>query len=94
MPSSFLASPAGRLEESDERKDLPNVGPVPAECLRRAGIMTAEQFLALGDTEAFGRLILVSPEDACTHIRLALASAVRGIRWHVLPEELTKRLSR
>lgn len=79
---------------SENLEDLPNIGPVLAERLRRAGIMTAEQLLALGDAEAFGRLILVSPEDACTHTRLALAGAARGIRWHSLPDELRRELTR
>jgi TfoX C-terminal domain len=62
--------------------------------LRRADIMTAEQFLALGDAEAFARLVRVSPEDACAHTRLALAGAARGVRWHGLPPELRSELAR
>lgn len=40
-----------------------------------------EELEALGDTEAFSRLCAQYPEDACTHTRLALAGAVRGVRW-------------
>lgn len=79
-------------------EDLPNIGPVLADRLRRAGIMTPAQFAALGDTAAFARLVATYPEEACTHTRLALAGAARGVRWHSLaPElrrELTKGLSR
>jgi DNA transformation protein len=73
-------------------EDLPNIGPALAGRLPAAGIMTAEEFLALGDEECFARLVQVSPEDACSHTRLALAGATRGIRWHALPSELRRQL--
>jgi DNA transformation protein len=47
----------------------------------------------LGDTAAFGRLRATLPEDACMHTRLALAGAVRGVRWHALDEALRAKLT-
>jgi len=78
---------------SDRLEDLPNVGKVLADRLRRAGIMTAEQFYAAGDDGAFARLVAVYPEEACTHTRLALAGAARGVRWRGLPQALRKELT-
>ncbi len=75
-------------------EDLPYVGPVLADRLRRAGIMTPEQFAEVGDAVAFTRLVATYREEACTHTRLALAGAARGVRWHTLPADLRRKLSR
>jgi len=75
-------------------EDLPNIGPVLAQRLRKAGIMTPEQFRAAGDAGAFAQLVATYPADACTHTRLALAGAARGIRWHSLPADLRAELSK
>lgn len=74
-------------------EDLPNIGKVLAGRLRAAGIATPEQLIRLGDAAAFVRLRTDLPEDACTHTRLALAGAVRGVRWHALDAELRARLA-
>ena len=78
---------------SSRLEDLPNIGPVLADRLRRAGIMTAAQFAELGDAAAFGQLVATYPEEACTHTRLALAGAARGVRWHGLPEVVRRELT-
>jgi len=72
---------------------LPNIGKVLAERLRKAGIETDTQLKKIGDTKAFVRLRAELPDDACVHTRLALAGAVRGIRWHDLDEGLRKTLA-
>ena len=72
----------------------PNIGKVLAGRLRAAGITTREQLEKLGDEAAFGRLRAELPDDACTHTRLALAGAVRNIRWHDLDEKLRAELTR
>lgn len=74
-------------------ESLPNIGGVLAGRLRAGGIETAEALLRLGDTKAFARIRRALPEDACTHTRLALAGAVRGIRWHDLNAALRKQLA-
>ena len=73
---------------------LPNIGRVLAGRLRGAGVATAEQLRAIGDSEAFLRIRAELPDDACTHTRLALAGAVRGIRWHGLDPALRAALTR
>ena len=71
----------------------PNIGKVLGGRLRHVGIATREDLEQLGDTAAFAKLVQTYPEDACTHTRLALAGAVRGIRWHDLDESLRKELA-
>jgi DNA transformation protein len=81
-----------------EIEDTPNIGKVLGKRLRTVGIDTREKLETMGDADAFLRLCARFPEDACVHTRLALAGAVRGIRWHDLPEdvqaEVTRALSR
>jgi DNA transformation protein len=62
-----------------------NIGPVLADRLSAIGITTLEDLQAAGDSAIFGQLSTRFPEEACVHTRLALAGAVRGIRWHHLP---------
>ena len=74
-------------------QDLPNIGDVLAGRLRGEGIGTAEALLKLGDTKAFAKIRAGLPDDACTHTRLALAGAVRGVRWHSLDKPLREKLT-
>lgn len=73
-------------------EDMPNIGAVLAGRLRAAGIADQAALLRLGDAAAFARIRAGLPEDACTHTRLALAGAVRGVRWHSLDKALRERL--
>jgi DNA transformation protein len=72
---------------------LPNIGGVLAGRFRAAGIGTAEALVKLGDAKAFARIRVDLPEDACTHARLALAGAMRGVRWHGLDKSLREELA-
>jgi DNA transformation protein len=72
---------------------LPNIGKVLADRLRAAGIADAEALKKLGDGAAFLRIRADLPENACTHTRLALAGAVRGVRWHALDKGLREKLA-
>lgn len=74
-------------------ESLPNIGEVLAGRLRDAGIGSVEALLKLGDEKAFAKIRAGLPDDACTHTRLALAGAVRGVRWHSLDQDLRKRLA-
>jgi DNA transformation protein and related proteins len=74
-------------------EDMPNIGKVLADRLRQAGIATEAELMMLGDAQAFLRVRADLPEDACTHTRLALAGAVRGVRWHSLDKDLRERLA-
>jgi DNA transformation protein len=73
---------------------LPNIGKVLAARLRAAGIETDAELLRLGDAAAFRRIRAALPADACTHTRLALAGAARGVRWHDLDAGLRAKLTR
>jgi DNA transformation protein and related proteins len=72
---------------------LPNIGKVLAERLKKAGIETDAQLKTLGDAKAFLRLRAELPDDACVHTRLALAGAVRGVRWHDVDDDLRRTLA-
>lgn len=72
---------------------LPNIGKVLAGRLRAAGVADAAALKTLGDGAAFLRIRAGLPEAACTHTRLALAGAVRGVRWHALDEALREKLA-
>ena len=78
---------------SDKLEDLPNIGEVLAGRLRTAGITTPAQLQRLGGAAAFRRIRNELPEDACTHTRLALAGAIRGVRWHGLDADLRAKLT-
>ena len=58
---------------------LPNVGPVLAENLRKIGIDRPEQLRELGAKEAWLRIRLQVDGGACLHQLQALEGAVEGI---------------
>jgi DNA transformation protein len=72
----------------------PNIGKVLGKRLRAVGIDTREKLEATGDADAFLRLCAAFPEDACVHTRLALAGAVRGLRWMTLPKSVQAEATR
>ena len=71
-----------------------NIGKELGKRLRSVGIASQEELLRLGDDAAFGKLTARFADDACTHTRLALAGAVRGVRWHGLDEDLRAALTK
>lgn len=77
-----------------EIEEAPNVGPVLGRRLRKVGIDTREKLEKMGDADAFLRLCAEFPEDACVHTRLALAGAVRGVRWMSLPQKVQAEVTR
>ncbi len=70
---------------------LPNIGKTLAERLEAEGITTAEDLKSLGSFEVFKRLRKSDP-GACYSMFCALEGAVRGIRWHQLPESVKVQL--
>lgn len=66
--------------------DLPNIGRAVEEQLIAAGIETEEQLRALGSRQAWLKLKTMDP-SACYNRLCALEGAIRGIRWHDLPEQ-------
>lgn len=71
--------------------DLPNIGRVLAQALAQAGIDTPEALRQLGAKEAFIRLRAQDP-TVCLSKLQALEGAVRGVRWHALPQEVKDEL--
>ncbi len=74
-------------------QSLPNIGRKLEEILIRAGIESREDLDRLGSRRAFIQIRAIDP-DACLTKLYALEGAVRRVRWHSLPEEVRKELSR
>ena len=70
-----------------ELTDLPNIGPVLAENLRRVGITSAEELRSVGACEAWLRIRAQVDPGACFHQLTALAGAELGVRKAALPPE-------
>lgn len=73
-------------------EDAVNVGPVLAGELGAAGVTTLEELHELGYLEAWKRLREKSP-TRCVNSCLALAGAVKGVRWMKLPGAERARVS-
>ena len=70
-----------------ELTDLPNIGPVLTENLRRVGVTSAEDLRAVGAWEAWLRVCAQIDSGACFHQLTALAGAELGIPKKELPPE-------
>jgi len=70
---------------------LPNIADKLASQLADAGIETAKQLQVVGSKEAWLRILAADP-SACYMRLCALEGAIRGIRWHHLPDEVKKDL--
>ena len=68
--------------------DLPNISGVIAADLQKAGVLTAEELKRIGSKDAFVRIRIHSDSGACLNKLCALEGAIRGIRWHFLPDEI------
>jgi DNA transformation protein len=69
-----------------ELTDLPNVGAVLAERLRRAGIGTPADLRKAGSVRALLRVRRAMVGDKpCVSMLCALEGAIRGVRWHEIP---------
>lgn len=62
-----------------ELTDLPNVGPVLAENLKKIGVETPEALREIGAEEAWLRIRLNVDSGACLHQFQALAGAAAGV---------------
>ena len=72
--------------------ELPNIGIVLAQKLTEVDINTPDELISTGSENAFIRIRTVDPE-ACIHKLYALEGAVRGIRWHYLPQDRKEELT-
>lgn len=75
-----------------ELTDLPNISKVNAQKLRDAGITTPEELRALGSKEALVRVRMESDPGACLSMLYGLEGAIRGVRWHSLPDDVKEEL--
>ena len=70
-----------------ELTDLPNIGPVLADNLRRVEITTPEELHSIGACQAWLRIRTRVDSGACFHHLTALAGAEAGIPKKELPPE-------
>ena len=70
-----------------ELTELPHIGPVLAEDLRRVDINSAEELRAAGACEAWLRIRTQVDSGACFHQLAALAGAELGVRKTALTAE-------
>lgn len=75
-----------------ELTDLPNISKVNAQKLRDAGITTPKELRALGSKEALVRVRMKSDPGACLSMLYGLEGAIRGVRWHSLPDDVKEEL--
>lgn len=72
-------------------KDIPNIGPVLAGNLEKAGVAGPAQLRELGAEAAFLRIRAQVDPTACLHQLEALAGAVEGVKKSLLsPERKTE----
>jgi DNA transformation protein len=79
---------AKNSNQTEELTDLPNIGTVLADTLRRVGIQTPADLKAAGSVEALLRIRRQIVDDkACANKLYALEGAIRGVRWHDIPQD-------
>ena len=71
----------------EKLSDLPNIGPVAVENLRKVGIETPEQLRAVGAEEAWLRIRTQVDDGACLHMLQGLKGAELGIKKSLLSAE-------
>ncbi len=74
-----------------ELSKLPNIGAVLKQQLNDVGIQTAEDLLKIGSRDAWLRIQAMDP-SACYNRLCGLEGAIRGIRWHDLPDQVKAEL--
>ena len=76
----------------DTLSNLPNVGKVLEENLRKIGIETPEQLQSMGAEEAFIRIRAGVDPGACLHMLYGLQGAIDGLPDKLLPVETKQKL--
>ena len=71
----------------EQWKNTPNIGPVLAKHLEKAGVTAPEQLRELGAEEAFVRIRAQVDPTACLHMLEALAGAEAGVKKSLLSPE-------
>ena len=71
----------------EQLSDLPNLGAVAVENLRKVGIETPEQLRSVGAEEAWLRIRAQVDDGACLHLLQGLKGAELGIKKTLLSPE-------
>ncbi len=71
--------------------DLPNVGKVLEDNLRKINIETPEQLRQIGAEEAFFRIRMVVDPGACLHMLYGIQGAIEGIPDKFLSDQTKER---
>ncbi len=77
---------------TEELEQVVNVGPKLAAGLRQVGIPSLDELVDRGSIEAWELLRAAGLFDCCSSL-FALEGAIRGVRWHHLPDELRAELT-
>ncbi len=72
--------------------DLPNVGKVLEDNLRKINIETPEQLRQIGAEEAFFRIRMAVDPGACLHMLYGIQGAIEGIPDKFLSDQTKERL--
>ena len=72
--------------------DLPNVGKVLEDNLRKINIETPEQLRQRGAEEAFFRIRMTVDSGACLHMLYGIQGAIEGIPDKFLSDQIKERL--
>lgn len=71
--------------------DLPNIGETLAKNLNDVGIKSFEDLKKTGSIDALKK-IRTKLDTGCLSMLYALEGAIRGIRWHDLPQKVRDEL--
>lgn len=74
-----------------ELSKLINIGPEVERQLMEVGINTEAELKAAGSREAWLKIRGID-ESACINRLYGLEGAIRGIRWHGLPDDVKREL--
>ena len=79
--------------DDSDLKSLPNIGQEAAGLLQTVGICTPDDLRHAGSVAAAIRIAEIRPTDPpCRSMLCGLEGAIRGVRWHSIPEADRDRL--
>lgn len=76
-----------------ELSQMPNIEKALEEKLIILGITSPDDLSWVGSKEAFYRILLIFPQDACLNLLYSLEGAIRGEQWSLLKKEVRKDLA-
>lgn len=66
---------------------VPNIGKIMVQQLSDVGVHTPEELAEAGSRETWLRILAMDP-SACYMRLCGLEGAIRGVRWHDLPDDV------